>query len=263
MFESISTILAKVGSYGSLIASIVAVMFGGMVVVFLLYKLLTSVIKPKGTFARIMKVSFGALYVLILVITVLLAAERVGLPVRGLGAIAILVVVVGAVIVFFLLPFLPRVPFMPGHMVEIRGEIGIVEAVTAYQVVLRTFDGQILYIPTPLVMAGPIRNFTVEPRRRVALEVELQPGGNLGRGRELLLQFMSANPQVLEEPAPMVFITGITREKATLAAYCWVQLPDWLATRDALWVAVNEGFRNETDVALAVPRLLITETSPG
>ncbi|MFV8818087.1 mechanosensitive ion channel family protein [Haliea sp. E17] len=258
MMQAVSDVLASVGNYGSLIASIVAVMFGGMIVVYLLYRLLHSVIKPKGTFARVMKVFFGALYVLILVVTVLLAAERVGLPVKGLGAIAILAVIVGAVIVFFLLPFLPRVPFMPGHMVEIRGELGIVEAVTAYQVVLRTFDGQTLYLPTPLVMAGPIRNFTDQPRRRIALEVELQPGGDLRRGRAVLAQLMKTNPKVLDEPPPMVYITGISAEKVGVVAYCWVATADWLATRDALWESINQAFQQETSVQLAVPRLFVS-----
>jgi len=263
MMQALREILSQVGNYGSLIASIVGVMFGGMVVVYLLYRLLNSVIKPKGTLARVVKVFFGALYVLILVVTVLLAAERVGLPVRGLGAIALLAVIVGAVIVFFLLPFLPRVPFMPGHMVEIRGEIGFVEAVTAYQVVLRTLDGQILYYPTPLLMAGPIRNFTVEPTRRIALDVELQPGGDLGHGKQVLLRIMGDNPKVLAEPGPVVFITRICAEKASIAAYCWVNASDWLSARDALWEAINATFAAETTVALAMPRLLVTESRGG
>ena len=148
MREELEPIVTQLASYGGLITSVILVMLGGMLAVFLLYKLLNSLIKPGGTYARVMAVFLGAVYVLILLVTVLVAAQKIGLPVQGLGGIAILMVVVGAVIVFFLLPFLPRLPFVTGDMVQIKGDIGVVEAMTAYQVVLRTFDGQTVFIPT-------------------------------------------------------------------------------------------------------------------
>ncbi len=258
MRETIASILSQLGQYGSLIASVIGVMFGGMIVVFVLYKLLNAAIKPKGNLARFLAVFFGAIYVLILVITALLAAQRIGLPVEGLASVAILAVVVIAVIVFFLIPFLPRLPFVPGDMVEVRGEMGIVEAMTAYQVVLRNFDGQTVFIPTPMVMASPIRNYTAEPRRRIQLDVELRPGSDLEHARQLLLEIMGGTDKVLADPAPSLFVTGVNGERIAMLGFCWANTVDWFAARDALWRRVSEAIAADASIDFAIPRVQVS-----
>lgn len=259
MREELEPIVTQLASYGGLITSVILVMLGGMFAVFLLYKLLNSLIKPGGTYARVMAVFLGAVYVLILLVTVLVAAQKIGLPVQGLGGIAILMVVVGAVIVFFLLPFLPRLPFVTGDMVQIKGDIGVVEAMTAYQVVLRTFDGQTVFIPTPIVMSSAIRNFSSIPNRRIQLDVDIYAKDDIEHARAVLLNTMSAMEKVLADPEPAVFVTGVTGEKASMVAFCWVQNADWFSTRDALWVALASAFANDDKVNLALPQIDIGE----
>lgn len=53
-----------------------------------------------------------------LVVTALIALKRAGFDTAGFGQIAVLLVLFGAVLVYFLLPFLPKLPFIPGHMIE-------------------------------------------------------------------------------------------------------------------------------------------------
>jgi small conductance mechanosensitive channel len=258
MREQIEPILGQLAAYGGLITTIILIMVGGMFAVFMLYKLLHSLIKPGGTYARIMKVFLGAVYVLVLLVTVLVAAAKIGLPVDGLGGIAILVVIVGAVVVFFLLPFLPRLPFVTGDMVQIKNDMGIVEAMTAYQVVLRTFDGQTVFIPTPVAMSSSIRNFSSIPHRRIQLDVEIYARNDIEHARSVLITTMKSQEQVLDDPEPNVFVTGVTGERASMVAYCWVKNADWFGTRDALWVALASAFADDESVNLALPQLDIT-----
>ena len=70
-----------------------------MLLVFLLYRLVSSLIKPTGKLARMVLVAFGAIYVLIILLAIMLAAERFGYDVSGIAGIAILVVMVGAVVI--------------------------------------------------------------------------------------------------------------------------------------------------------------------
>mgnify|MGYP001825632535 CR=1 FL=1 len=252
-------ILSQLSRYAELVITGMLIMFGGMIAILLLYRLVASLVRPGGLFARVVKVAFGAIYALILVVTVLLAADRLGYSVEGLGGIAILLVIVGAVIVFFLVPFLPRLPFVPGDMVKIRGVMGVVEAITAYQTVLRTFDGQTVYLPSALVMAGDISNYSQIPERRVELSVEVNATDDLTRAKALLLEIMSSQDTVMAEPAPAVFITGIEDGRAGLFAFCWVANADWFATRDALWLGVSQAFAAEPSVALAPPRLSVSQ----
>ena len=257
--NEIKGLIGQLAGYGQLIASVLVVLFGGMVAVVVLYRLVSRFIKPGGKYARAIKVFFGAIYAMVLVVTVLIAAQRIGLPVQGLAGPAILIVMVISVIVFFLVPFLPRLPFVIGDMVQIKDVMGIVEAITAYQVVVRSFDGQTIFMPTALVMASPIRNFSAVPHRRIQMDVDVYAQDDIERARSLLLEIMDLNEKVLAEPAPAVFVTGVTGERASMVAFCWVANADWFGTRDALWVAVSSAFADDDKIRLALPQLDIAQ----
>jgi len=260
MLDQIKPILSELAGYGELIASVLTVMLGGIVAVLIVYKLASSVINPQGAYARAMKVAFGTIYSMVLVVTILVAAEKIGLPVQGLAGPAILIVIVIAVMVFFILPFLPRLPFGIGDMVEIKDVMGTVEAMTAYQIVVRTFDGQTVFIPTAIAMTSSIRNYSLIPSRRVQLDVNIYAQNNIEGARSLLLATMSNNEKVLADPAPSVFVTSLTGEQASMVAYCWVENADWFGTRDALWVAVANAFSADEHLNLSLPQIDIAHT---
>jgi len=226
--------MGSLEDYANLILNGLLFMFGAMLVVFLLYRLVSSLIRPRGKVARMVRVAFGAVYVLILLLAVILAAERFGYDVSGVAGIAILVVLAGAVVVFFAIPFLPRLPFMIGDTVLIRGSLGTVDGITTYQTVIRTFDGRLVFIPNVLVLASDIQNFSTVPIRRVELKVELHVGDDLEAGRAGILAAMQADSRVLDDPPPAVFLTDLDQAILRLQAYCWVKNADWLATQDSL-----------------------------
>jgi small conductance mechanosensitive channel len=262
MLEQLQPIISKLTEYGGLIVSGLLVMFGGMIAIFILYRIVTKLIRPNGTYSRVIKVVFGAVYAMILVLTILLAAEKLGFDTSGLAGIAILLVLIAAVIVFFLIPFLPRLPFVPGDMVDVRGTMGIVEAITAYQTVIRTFDGHIVFVPSPMIMASPIINYSLHPNRRVQLDLEINATDDIIRAKALALDLMGAHENVMDDPAPSTFVTGIADGKTTLVAYCWVANADWFGTRDALFTQVAQAFTAEEYVALAIPKREITQITP-
>jgi small conductance mechanosensitive channel len=258
MKEQLGLLLEQLSSYGGLIASILLVMFGGMLAVFLLYRLAHSLIHPDGKYARAMRVGFGALYAMVLVLTILVAAKKIGLPVDGLAPVAILLVIVSAVVVFFLLPFLPRLPFVTGDMVQIKDVMGIVEAMTTAQIVVRTFDGQTVFIPTPIALSSSVRNYSSIPNRRVELNVDIYAGNDIEQARAILLKLMLAHEDVLVDPAPAVYVTAVTGERASLVAYCWVENANWFGTRDALWVELSRAITADDSLSLALPQMDIS-----
>ena len=82
-----------------------------------------------------------------MVASVLIVLNKLGFDVKNLAKVSILSIVVIAVVIFFLLPFLPRLPFKIGQMVEIRGVLGTVDSITTYHTTIRKFDGTIVFIP--------------------------------------------------------------------------------------------------------------------
>ncbi len=263
MQEELNAALGSLEGYVSLILMGLGFMLGAMLVVFLLYRVVTSLIKPTGKFARMVLVAFGAIYVLILVLAVLLAAERFGFDVGGFAGVIILAVIVGAVVVFFAIPFLPRLPFKIGDMVSIRGTMGIVEGITTYQTVLRTFDGRLVYIPNVIVLGSDIQNFSAVPTRRVELSVQVHTSDDIEVARGQMLDAMQSDARVLSDPAPAVFVTDMDTGIVSLLGLCWVANADWFPTRDALIVDVARRINAAEGVRLVERELNLRSDNAG
>jgi small conductance mechanosensitive channel len=146
---------------------------------------------------------------------------------------------------------------MLGDTVTIRGTMGVVEGITTYQTVLRTFDGRLVYIPNVLVLGSDIQNYSAVPVRRVELHVEVHVDDDIEAARQLMLQAMHAEERVLDDPAPAVFVTGMEQGVVALLGLCWVENADWFGTRDALIVHVARLLRSTEGVRPVVRELTV------
>lgn len=253
--QEAAEIVDQVGAYGSLISDSVILIIIGMIVVFLLHTLASKFLYPHLKNKRLIMVVFGTLYVLILVVALLLTLNKLGFDTSGISKVAILSVLIGAVVIFFLVPFLPRLPFKLGQMIEVNGVTGIVANISTIHTTIQTFDGAMVFIPNPLVLASKITNFHELPERRLALNLTVDLDTNIKEAQELLLRLMSEDDRVLDQPAPpIVRVTEANIEGTKLTAYCWVKNADWLTVRSDLWMNVVDAFNEEARVTMSRPQ---------
>lgn len=251
-------IVSQLTGYGSLVVNSLYFMVVGMLVIFLLYKFANLflgrflILKSRGK--RLKSVIFGTLYVLVFVITALLVLKRLGYDVAAIGQLAILVVLVGAVIAFFLVPFLPKLPFVIGNMVEISGVLGIVNSISTFHTTLRTLDGNNVYIPNALLMASRIVNYHQTPNRRIELKLSVGVDCDLGLSKQFLLEIMCADDRVLSDPAPAVFVTDANAAGVEMLGLCWVVNDAWFPARSDLWLLVVDKFQNDPAVNLSLDK---------
>jgi small conductance mechanosensitive channel len=248
-------IAEQVSEYGSLISSSLYLILGGMLVIFLLHKLASKVLYPYLKNRRLIKVVFGTLYVLILVIVTLMALRAVGLDVTLIGKIAILIVLTGAVVVFFLVPFFPRLPFKIGHMIESNGVLGFVDNISTFHTTIRKLDGTMAFVPNALVMATKILNYHDLPERRIEISISVNTDCNLRTAKALVLRIMNEDERVLKSPAlPRAFIVNATASGTDITAFCWVANADWFATRSDLWLNIVEAIAADDEVIMSLPQ---------
>ena len=185
--QNSDVIADEISQYGYIVVDSLYFIVLGMLAVFLLHKLASRFLYPYLQNTRLVRVVFGTLYVLVLVVTVLIALKRAGLETGGMGQVLVLLVLFAAVLVYFLIPFLPKLPFMPGHMIETSGVTGIVDSISSFHTTLRKFDGTIVFLPNALVMASRIQNFSYTPTRRVEIKLLLSHDTDIeaARGRVL------------------------------------------------------------------------------
>lgn len=245
----------KLGDYGTLIAGSLYLVIGAMVVIFVVHRLAGKFIYPHIKNKRIIRVFFGTLYVLVLVVMALLLLERLGVPTRGISHLALAGVLIGSVVVFFLVPFIPRLPFLIGHVVEVGGIFGTVSAVDVFRITIKQFDGTITTLPTAMVMAATIKNYSEIPHRRIEIMISVNNDSDLETTREMFVQVMSADERVLEEPSPpFTHIINATASGVDMMAYCWVKNADWLSARTDLWLKLVHAFNDDDRISMSLPQ---------
>ena len=164
-------------------------------------------------------------------------------------------VLIGAVVVFFLVPFFPRLPFKLGHMVEINGVLGFVDTITTFHTSIRKFDGTMVFVPNALVMASKIMNFSETPSRRIEMKLSVNTDSNIEESKALFLRLMTEDERVLDEPAPpAVFVMDANAAGVEILAICWVKNADWFSTRSDLWLKVVDAFMGDNRVAMSLPQ---------
>jgi small conductance mechanosensitive channel len=82
-------------------------------------------------------------------------------------------------------------PFGLGDLVELDGEIGIVERIEIRSTVIRTPDGQLLEIPNKDVINNQIFNYTVTGERRIEIRSGISYDSDRKKAKELALEVVS------------------------------------------------------------------------
>jgi len=252
-------IVDQVNEYGSLITNSLYLIILGMIGIFIVHKLVSKFLYPFLTdiplFSRLLKVIFGTLYVLILAIVLLIVIRELGFDVKIIAKITLLSILAGAVLVFFLVPFIPKLPFVFGDMVEINGVQGIVEAISSFHTTLRKFDGTLVYLPNALVMASKILNFHQFSERRIEMNITISTNSNIKESINIFLAIMKADKHVLDTPAvPSVFAVDADSSGIKMTGYCWVKNDAWLAARSDLWIKLVDTFLHTENINMARPQ---------
>jgi small conductance mechanosensitive channel len=253
--QEAAEVVDQVSAYASLITNSLYLIIIGMIAIFLLHKLTSKFLYPYIKKPRLIRVVFGTLYVLILVVTMLMVLNKIGIDTTVISKVALMTVLAGAVIVFFLIPFLPRLPFLIGQMIEVNGVFGTVESISYAHTTIRTFDGAMVFVPNPVVLASKIINYHYLPERRIALNLIVNPDSDIEEVRTLLLKIMNGDERVVEVPAaPLVRVATASANGLELTALCWVKNDDFLNTQSDLWIRVVTAFNNDERITMSRPK---------
>jgi small-conductance mechanosensitive channel len=137
-----------------------------------------------------------------------------------------------------------RRPFHRGDQIATNDVEGTVEDVNFRTVIVRSFDGERVFVPCSEVLDNPIVNFTAKGRRRTSLDIGVAYDADLDEARAVLLDAVTDVDGVLDRPRPEVWVEAFADSAVTLAVRFW-HAPD-AAT---LWRVRNE-------VAIACKRAL-------
>ena len=88
-------------------------------------------------------------------------------------------------------------PFIEGSWIEVNDIQGVVQNMSLRQTMLKTFDGQDVFIPNAIILKNPLRNYTIDGYLRKEFVIGLDYGDDLSQGLELIEKTLSETPNVL------------------------------------------------------------------
>jgi small-conductance mechanosensitive channel/CRP-like cAMP-binding protein len=139
-----------------------------------------------------------------------------------------------------------------GQWIAFQDKEGQVVDINWGRTVLRTMDGDLLYIPNTLLLTQPFFNFSANRAHRMTFKVGLAYSAPPSRVKQILQRCAQNLPGAAEYPEPIVEVLNYTDATIIYALFYWIEdysqrleMQDRLATR--VWDAVrHEGFELPT-----------------
>ena len=115
-------------------------------------------------------------------------------------------------------------PIKAGDWVVVDGHQGLVRKISVRATQITTFDRTTVYIPNSSLISGAVQNKTNPDRvGRIVLPLLIDQDQDLDAVQALLIQMATALPEVRKNPAPSVFVTGLSDTNVHLEWVVFVQ----------------------------------------
>ncbi|MBR2047459.1 MAG: mechanosensitive ion channel family protein [Oscillospiraceae bacterium] len=198
--------------------------------------------------------------VVLYVLLALMVADRMGVDVTGvvaLASVASLAVslalqdALSNVIGGFTL--LTNKPFKAGDYVEIAGQGGTVQSIDIAYTKLSTPDNKLIFLPNASVVASQIVNYSTAVNRRVDITVTASYDAPIETVKQALLR-AADQPQVLADPAPFAGVTNYGDSAIEYVLRFWVGNADYWDAKFAATEAISREFA-ASGVEMTFPHL--------
>lgn len=188
---------------------------------------------------------------IIIVIAVLLSMTNIGLD---LSALTVFASVVGVGVGFGLqniasnfisgIILLFERPIKLGDVVEVDGDVVVVEEIKMRATIVKTFDNERIIIPNSQFIENKIVNWSYGDKMvRVVIPIGVAYGSNTYLVRDLLLQAASKEESILNYPAPSVDFLNFGESSLDFRLVVWVDSPDYrLLAKSNLLYKINDLF---------------------
>lgn len=172
-----------------------------------------------------------------------------GLGVAGAGVALAMQGILGNIVAGLSIIFTR--PFHVGDYISIAKEEGEVLDISLFNTTLGHTDLSRVVIPNRKIVGEILHNYG--QIRRPSIVVGISYHTDLTAALALISEILSANPRVLQDPAPIVGVSRLSEFSVTISVCPWVKVPDY----DAVISEVNKailGLFAAKNIALALPQ---------
>jgi len=113
-------------------------------------------------------------------------------------------------------------PFKAGDLIAVSQHKGHVVKIDILYTRIKTFDGRIITMPNGNVANSDVDNRTMEPTRRIDLELRFTYKTDIDQIREVVLKALKSHKQIETDPEPDVWLEEFLESEMRIVARCWV-----------------------------------------
>lgn len=231
-------------SLGTLLGALLTLVIC-LVSVRLITALLRRVLARTHIDARVQKYLVRTVQLVLWVVTVLITADQLGIPVTSLVALlSVLSLAVQNVLANVAggLVLLVTKPFAVGDYVDTPCGAGTVKELTLTYTYLDTPDGLRIAAPNSSLSAGKITNYTTLGTRRIQHSVSASYDAPVQTVRQALLDAVARTPGLLESPGPEVYVNAYGESGIEYIVRSWAKTADYWTAYYALLENIKAAF---------------------
>jgi small conductance mechanosensitive channel len=187
---------------------------------------------------------------IIVLFTVLIVLQQFGIQIfpliagLGVAGIGIGLALQGVFLNLFAgLSIIFTKPFRVGEFIDILGEHGEVQAIDIFTTKLLHLDRSIVVIPNRKIIGEILHNYG--KIRQLDLMVCVAFATDLTHALNAVRRTVTANPRVLQDPAPVIGINLLGDSSIYISVKPWVAIADYVPAQAELYQAIVEEFRTD------------------
>lgn len=144
-------------------------------------------------------------------------------------------------------------PFKVGDTIEAQGVNGTVERIQIFNTIVRTFTNEEVFIPNGSLANNVIKNYSSTPTRRIDLKFGIGYDDDMSQAKAAVKQVIERCEYILNEPEPVVAISGHADSYVEIDVRIWVKNGDMLKTRFYMFEEVKKAF-DEQNISIPFPQ---------
>ncbi len=116
-------------------------------------------------------------------------------------------------------------PYRVGDYVEAQGVQGVVKEIQIFHTIILTVDNKQIHVPNGALSSGTVTNYSTMPQRRVDLTIGMEYGADLEKVRQVILDTVAKDPNVLKEGdfAPFVRVCELADSSVNFTVRLWCE----------------------------------------
>ncbi len=141
-------------------------------------------------------------------------------------------------------------PFKVGDLVDVQGNVGVVDAINLFNTSLLTPDNKKIYLPNGFVTGGPITNISGQGIISVFLTFGIGYDDDIDRARAIIQKVVDACPYILADKETGIFVSELADSSVNFAVRPWCKSEHYWD----VYFCMHENIKKEFDKAgISIP----------